>query len=53
MGEGKEKSRVAITIWDRKGNKTKSGKASITFTIEDTTMEELEKLIKDTVRKAA
>ena len=50
-GEGEEKSKVAISIWDRVGKKTKNGKASITFTVEDTTMEELEKFIKDAIRK--
>jgi hypothetical protein len=52
LGEGKEKSKVGISLWDRKGNKTKKGHKSITFTIEDTTMDELEKFIKDAVRTA-
>jgi hypothetical protein len=52
MGEGKSKSRVAITIWDRNGNPTSKGKYSKTFTVEDTTMEELEKFIKESIRKA-
>lgn len=51
-GEGKQKSRVGITLWDKNELPTKAGKYSITFTVEDTTMEELEKLIKDAVRKA-
>lgn len=53
MGEGTKKSRVAISIWDREGNTTRDGKKSITFTIEDTTMEELEKFVKDAIRKAS
>ena len=52
MREGKEKSRVAITIWDRNGKTTKGNRKSITFTVEDTTMEEIEKFIKDAIRKA-
>lgn len=53
MGEKSKKSRVAISIWDRQGNKTSQGKQSITFTVEDTTMEELAKFIKDAIRKAS
>jgi len=52
LGEGKEKSKVGVSLWDRKGNKTKKGHKSITFTIEDTTMDELEKFIKDAIRTA-
>ena len=51
MGEEKEKSKVGISIWDKKGKLTKNGKKSITFTVEDTTMEETEKLIKEAIRK--
>jgi|GEM_PF-4034543 len=53
MGEGKNKSRVGISVWDREGNTTKDGRKSMTFTVEDTTMEEMEKFIKDAVRKKA
>jgi hypothetical protein len=53
MGEGSKKSRVAVSLWDREGNRTKDNRKSITFTIEDTTMEELEKFVKDAVRKAS
>ncbi|MBI2547207.1 MAG: hypothetical protein HYW23_02040 [Candidatus Aenigmarchaeota archaeon] len=53
MGEKNEKSRVAVTIWDRNKLKTKDGRGSITFTIEDTTMEEIEKFVKDAIRKAS
>jgi len=52
MGEGKNKSRVGVSIWDRQHNKTKDGRKSITFTVEDTTMEEMENFIKDAIRKA-
>lgn len=52
MNEGTNKSRVGVSIWDREGKKTSKGKGSITFTVEDTTMEELEKFIKEAVRKA-
>ena len=52
MGDKKEKSRVAVTLWDREGEKTSKNKASITFTVEDTTMEELEVFIKEAIKKA-
>jgi hypothetical protein len=52
MGEGQNKSRIGISLWDREHNKTKDGRKSITFTVEDTTMEEMEKFIKDAIRKA-
>jgi hypothetical protein len=51
MGEGIDKSRCGISIWDRNGKKTKEGKASITFTVEDTTMEELANFIKAKIRE--
>ena len=53
LGEGTKKSRVSISIWDREENTTKDGKKSITFTVEETTMEELEKVVKDAIRKAS
>ncbi len=51
MGEGTEKSRCGISIWDRNGKKTKAGKSSMTFTVEDTTMEELANFIKAKIRE--
>lgn len=53
MGEKTKKSRVAVLIWDREGNETSKGKKSITFTVEDTTMEELDKFVRDAIRKAS
>lgn len=52
MGDSKSrKSRVGVSIWDREGNATKDGKKSITFTVEETTMDELAKIFKDKVRE--
>lgn len=48
--EERRKSRCGVTIWDREDKKTSSGKKSITFTVEDTTMEELEEFFKKCVR---
>jgi hypothetical protein len=51
MGEKNErKSRCGVTIWDREGKTTKDGKKSITFTVEETTMEELADYFKQCVR---
>ncbi len=52
FGEEKEKPRVEITIKNKEGKITKEGKKSISFTVEETTMEELEKVIKDAIRKS-
>jgi hypothetical protein len=52
MGDSKSrKSRVGVSIWDREGNMTRDGKKSITFTVEETTMDELAKVFKDKVRE--
>ena len=52
-GEKIEKSRVSVTLWDKHGKTTKDGKKSVTFTVEDTTMEELEKFLKEAIRKGS
>ena len=50
MGEKEGKSRCGVTIWDRTGKTTKDGRKSITFTVEETTMEELSEFFKQCVR---
>lgn len=51
MGEKEnKKSRCGVTIWDRAGKTTKNNKKSVTFTVEDTTIEELAEFIKACVR---
>ena len=52
MGEGTEKSRCGVSVWDRNGKKTRDGRSSVTFTVEDTNMEELVTFIKTKVREA-
>ena len=48
--EKEEKSRVKVSVWTRKGSRTKKGRKSMTFSVEDTTIEELAALIKETIR---
>lgn len=42
----KTKDKVAVSVWSRTGKLTKEGKQSKTFTVEDTTMDELSESIK-------
>ena len=46
------KDKVAVTVWSRTGKLTKKGKQSHTFTVEDTSMDELSDNIKDWIRGA-
>jgi len=49
----RERGSVAVSLGDRSGRLTSKKKKSITFGVDDTTMEELEKFIKDAVEKAS
>jgi len=46
------RDKVAVTVWSRTGKLTKEGKQSKTFTVEDTTMDELSDAIKEMVKAA-
>lgn len=50
MQINKPENRVFVTIWNRQGKLTPEGIATVTFPVENTTMEELGKFIKNHIK---
>lgn len=48
--DNQAKSKVGVIIYDRSGKKNAKGKKSMSFVVNDTTMDELDKVLKNAVR---
>jgi hypothetical protein len=49
-GEQKLKNSVGVSVWNKDGSKNKKGHYSTTFSVEDTTSDEVVELFKKAIR---